>query len=277
MTALALGTELAFVHVFRRVTIDALTRDFLEARRQVALRTGGAGMGTEERERGRVVIEEDATAPAAFVVTLVATRPLATVMHVLAAVADIAGSLQVLLVGIALVAGDAADLAMTATQGVARPRSVVEGVTAPVVRCVTVLTRVPEAALVGVVTQMAAVARRRRTLRRDGGRMATFTGDGRVFSDQGEARPAPVIELGRRPALRRMAGLAGLAEAAAVFVVLRVTGGARPRSRFVPFRRVTPGTFGLAMLAYQREGGLVVEAHLLPRGLGVTAVANGSQ
>lgn len=195
VATLALRAEFAFVHVFRRMTIDTLTGDFLEARRDVTAHAGGARVRAEKREGGGAVIEQHPMGPTDLVMTAIATGTLTTVVHVLAAMAGVASRRQVLRAWIALMACDAADLTMATAQCVPGVLGVIEGVTAPIGWGMAGFARVAEAALMGVVTMVAAETGRSRAIRLDTRFVAALAADARVSPDERKTRLASVIEL----------------------------------------------------------------------------------
>lgn len=129
----------------------------------MALHAGDARVCAKQWERSRIVIEEHAATPAAFVMTLVAPGALPAAVHIVVPVTCVAGRAEVLVVRVTVVARGASDLFMPSTEGELRAAVVLERVTSPFARRVAGLAGAPELPVVRFVALVAPLACGRRT------------------------------------------------------------------------------------------------------------------
>ena len=274
MAAPAVGTALAAVDL-ALVTGHALARDLLEDGGYVAAHTRDAHVRPGQREVCRIVIEKDAAAPSALVVTAIAACSLPTVVHIVVAMTSIAALVEMLLVRVAAVAVRTADLFMPPAERETRAAVVLERGVFPFGRRVARLTRAPELSAVRIIALVTTMAGRRGARRGESVLVTLPAGAAGVPAQQRELGFAQVVELRRGPLPGWcVTRLAGDSKTPVVFVVPLMTRVTSACGWLVSLGLVATFTVRLAMQPFQRERGrIVIETHRPPGGLSMTVVA----
>ena len=125
VTALALGTQSAMMHILRGVAAIAVDGGSAERLAAMALRTTDDGVQSQQREVGQIVIELDAVRPTVLAVTVFATGRQLAAVRVLRVVAGGAVGAELLGIDGRGMAGVAVELGVCPEQGDFRLRGVV--------------------------------------------------------------------------------------------------------------------------------------------------------
>jgi len=268
----AIRTETPHVEIVPRVTAVALENRVVEAARGVALLAGHGRVKPEQGEARHVVLEEHLLGPTPLAVAAVAGLSELAPVHVVVAVAAAAKGRKLLPSQRPRMAGIARDLPVGPPQGEALHLVMIEAFGLPGSFTVAALTAIASPPAVDVVGAVAADAVGRELYRVEFPRVTGLTSKRGVRPTERELRIAVVLEASRRPAIGAVTLLAVRAEAPDVDVVDPMTAVAVGRGALELAVRVTQSARCVAMLSLEGEpGGIMVEAHLPPGRLLVTA------
>lgn len=206
------------VNVLIPMTLHAALGCVAEAAVGMARLAGHRGVQTDQWKAREVMVEGKIRRPCDLAVAALAVGAECTGMHVVAAVAGIAGRIQPFFGQYALVAGCAVQAGVRAPQREIGSR-VVETHLGPPHRIVAVLTHGAVTTVVYIVAAVAGHALRLQGFAEIVANMARLAADIGVSGRKGEASLPQVIERGLFPGLRGMTVLAGSTAAAVVHIV----------------------------------------------------------